>query len=78
MKLNESIELLRIVSVIPFKESAIRPELRIFHNMIKGYTLYIKALQVDTEYRKHLNKIVESLKLAIREEKDYLIIFRQL
>jgi len=78
MNLYESIELLRVVSAIPVNESANRPELRIFHNMGKGYTLHIKAQQFDTEYRKHLNKIVESLNLAIREENGYLIIFRRL
>ena len=78
MNLNESIELLGFVSAIPLNESANRPELRIFHNMSKGYTLHVKAQQVDTEYRKNLNKIAESLNLAIREEKGWLIIFRQL
>jgi len=78
MNLKESIELLRLVSEIPVNKSAQRPELRIFHNIGKGYNLHIKAAQVHTEYRKHLDKIVESLNLAIREEKGYLIIFRRL
>ena len=78
MNLDESIELLRFVSAIPVNHSAKHPELRIFHNMSNGYTLHVEVQQIDTEYRKHLNKIVESLNLAIREENGYLIIFRRL
>lgn len=78
MKLNESIKLLKRISLIPTSESAKRPELRIFHNMSKGYTLHINIQQLDTEYRKNLGKIVESLNLSIREEDCWLIIFRQL
>jgi len=78
MNLDEAIELLSAVSAIPVKDSAKCPEIGIFHNIGKGYNLHIKAAQVDTEYRKHLDKIVESLNLAIREEKGYLIIFRRL
>jgi len=77
MNLNESIKLLKLVSLIAINESANSPELRIFHNMSKGYTLHVKAQQVDTEYRKNLDKIAKSLNLTIREENGWLIIFRQ-
>ena len=77
MNLDESIELLRIVSGIPVNHSAKHPELRIIHNMSNGYTLHIKVQQIDTEYRKNLNKIVESLNLEISEETGYLLVFKQ-
>ena len=78
MNLNESIELLKVVSTIPVGKSAKRPELRIFHNMSRGYTLRVKAQQVDKEYREHLDKIAKSLNLAVRKEKEWLIVFTQI
>jgi hypothetical protein len=79
MNLDEAIELLRIVSAIPVKESAKRPEIRIVHVigalMGEDYTLRIEKNEVDADYRNHLNKIVESKKLEIREWKRYLIIY---
>lgn len=75
MNLDEAVELLRVVLAIPIKYSAKRPKIRIFHNIGEGYTLHIKADSINAEYRNHLNRIVESCKLAIRESNRYLIIY---
>jgi hypothetical protein len=81
MNLDEAVELLKVVSAIPVKKSAKRPEIRIARAigevMAKGYTLRIEKKQTDADYRYHLNEIVESNNLAIRESKRYLIIYRQ-
>ena len=80
MNLDKAVELLRIVSAIPVKKSAKNPEIRIVHAvgevMAKGYTLCIEKNSAEAEYRSHLNEIVESKKLAIRESERYLIIYR--
>jgi hypothetical protein len=79
MNLFEAVELLRVVSAIPLKGSAKHPEIRIFHNIGEvigeGYTLCIKRNSVDEDYRSHLNRIVESHKLMIRESKRCLIVY---
>jgi hypothetical protein len=75
MNLDEAVELLRVVLAIPIKDSAKRPEIRILYNVGEGYTLHIKADLINAEYRNHLNRIVESCKLAIHESKRYLIIY---
>jgi hypothetical protein len=81
MNLDEAVELLRIVSAIPIKKSAKHPEIRIVHAigevMSKAYTLRIEKKSADADYRNHLNEIVESNKLAIRESEGYLIIYRK-
>jgi hypothetical protein len=74
MNLDEAVELLKVVSAITMKESAKRPEIRIFHEIGEGYTLNIKKESVNGEYRKHLDRIVDSCKLGIRESNSYLII----
>jgi hypothetical protein len=80
MNLDEAVELLKIVSEIPVKKSAKHPEIRIVHAvgevMAKGYTLRIEKNSAGADYRNHLNEIVESKKLAIRESEGYLIIYR--
>ena len=80
MNLDEAVELLRVVSAIPVKKSAKQPEIRIVHAvgevMDKGYTLYIEKNSAEAHYRNHLNEIVESKNLAIRESELYLIIYR--
>jgi hypothetical protein len=78
MNLDEAVELLRVVSAIPVKDAAKHPEIRIFHNIGEGYTLNIKAHSVNAEYRNHLNEIVESRNLRIRESKRFLIIYSNL
>jgi hypothetical protein len=81
MNLDEAVELLKVVSAIPVKKSAKRPEIRIVHAIgevnSKAYTLRIKKNSADADYRNHLNEIVESKKLAIGESKRYLIIYRK-
>ena len=81
MNLDEAVELLRVLSAIPAKKSAKRPEISIVHSMgevkAKLYTLRIEKDLVDADYRNHLNSVVESKKLAIRESKRYLIVYRQ-
>ena len=81
MNLDEAVELLRVVSAIPVKKSAKRPEIRIVHAvgevMAKRYTLRIEKDLVDADYRNNLNSIVESNKLAISESKCYLIVYRE-
>jgi hypothetical protein len=81
MNLDETVELLRIVSEIPVKKSAKRPEIRVFcaidEVMAKGYAMRIEKDSVDADYRNHLNSIVESKKLTIRESKGYLVIYRK-
>jgi hypothetical protein len=80
MNLDEAVELLRVVSAIPVKKSAKNPEIAIVHTvgevMAKNYTLRIEKNPADSDYRNHLNEIVESRKLAIRESERYLIIYR--
>jgi hypothetical protein len=73
--LDKAVELLKAVSAIPIRESTKHPEFRIFHNIGKGYTLRIKRASLNAGYRKHLNEIVESRKLAIRESNPYLEIY---
>jgi hypothetical protein len=79
MNLDEAVELLRVVSAIPVKESAKRPKICIIHTigevMSEGYTLRIQKKLTDADYRNHLNRITESEKLEIRESKKYLIIY---
>ena len=81
MNLDEAVELLRVFSAIPLKKSAKSPEIRIARAIgevtAKGYTLRIEKKSADADYRNHLNEIVESNKLAIRESKRYLIIYRK-
>ena len=81
MNLDEAVELLKVVSAIPVEKLATHPEIRIVHAvgevMAKGYTLRIEKNSADADYRNHLNSIVESNKLAIRESKRYLIIYRE-
>ena len=80
MNLDEAVELLRIVSAIPVKKSAKHPEIHIVHAvgevLAKNYTLRIEKGSADADYRNHLDRIVESKKLAIRESERYLIIYR--
>jgi hypothetical protein len=75
MNLNEAVELLRVVSKIPVKNLVKHPEIRIFHEIGEGYTLRVKTASVNADYRNHLNGIVESRKLGIRESKRYIIIY---
>ena len=75
MNLNEAVELLRVVSEIPVKDSVKRPEIRIFHEIGKGYTLRVKTASVNADYLNHLNRIAESRKLGIRESKRYIVIY---
>lgn len=79
MNLAESVELLKVVSAIPVRDSAKRPEIRIVHTIgevnAKGYTLRVKKNIADADYRNHLNRIAESNKLAIRESELYLILY---
>ena len=81
MNLDEAVGMLRLVSAIPIKKSAKHPEIRVVHAigevMAKGYTLHIEKKQTDADYRNRLNGIVESKKLAIRESKRYLIVYRK-
>jgi hypothetical protein len=80
MNLDEAVGMLRLISAIPIKKSAKHPEIRIVHAigevMAKGYTLRIEKKQTDADYRHHLNEIIESKKLAIRESEHYLIVYR--
>jgi hypothetical protein len=75
MNLDEAVELLRVVSVIPIRDSANHPEIRILHEIGAGYTLHIKAASVSADTRNHLNRITESRELGIRESKHYIIIY---
>jgi hypothetical protein len=75
MNLDEAVELLRVVSAIPVKDSAKRPEIRILYNQGEGYTLHIEAHLVNDEHRSYLNGIVESRKLGIRESEGYIVIY---
>jgi hypothetical protein len=81
MNLDEAVELLRVVSAIPVKKSTKYPEIRIVRAigevMSKGYTLRIEKDLADADYRNHLNRIVESKNLAIRESERHLIIYRK-
>jgi hypothetical protein len=66
MNLDKAVELLRIVSAIPFKKAAKHPEISIVHPtgevVAKAYTLHIEKKTVDADYRNHPNEIVESKK----------------
>jgi hypothetical protein len=75
MNLNEAIELLRVVSAIPVKDSARNPKIRIFFKEGEGYTLGIKARAVNAEYRRYLGEIVKSRNLGINVSKGYLLVY---
>jgi hypothetical protein len=81
MKLDEAVELLKVVSAIPVRESAKHPEIRVVHAigevMAKGYTLRIEKKLANADYRSQLNRIVESRKLAILESKRHLVVYRE-
>jgi hypothetical protein len=81
MKLDEAVELLRVVSAIPVREAAKHPEIRVVHAigevMAKGYTLRIEKKLANADYRSQLNRIVESRKLAILESKRHLVVYRE-
>jgi len=81
MNLNEAVELLKVVSAIPVKKSVKHPEISVVHDVgevtAKAYTLHIEKNSADSDYRNHLEEIVESKKLAIRESERYLIIYRK-
>ena len=81
MNLDKAVELLKVVSTIPLKKSAKRPEVRIVRAigevMARGYTLTIEKRSTDADYRKHLGEIAESKKLAILESERYLIVYRK-
>jgi hypothetical protein len=76
MNLDEAVELLKVVSAIPVKESAKHPEIRIVHAIgevvAEGYTLRAEKDSVEADYRNHLDRIADSYKLGIRESKHYL------
>ena len=80
MNLDEAVELLKVVSAIPVKKHVKHPEIRIVPALgeviAKGYTVYVEKRPVAADYLKKLNEIVEFNKLAIRESKSYLIIYR--
>ena len=75
MNLNDAIDLLRVVSAIPFKDSAKNPKIRIFYKEGEGYTLSIKASLVNAEYRYYLDEIVKSRYLGITESQGYLMVY---
>lgn len=75
MNLDEAIELLKVVSAIPVKETAKNPKIRIFYHEGKGYTLGIKANAVNAEYRRYLDEIVKSRSLGITASKGYLLVY---
>jgi hypothetical protein len=81
MNLEKAVELLKAVSTIPMNNSDKRPEVRIVRAtgevMAKGYTLSIEKKSANEDYRKHLNEIAESKKLAIFESERYLIVYRK-
>ena len=81
MNLDEAVDLLRIISAIPLKGSAKRPEIRIVRAigevMSKGYTLRIDKKPVNVDYLNHLNKMAQSKNVAIHESKLCLIIHRK-
>ena len=81
MNLDEAVELLRVVSAIPVKKSAKRPEIRIVHAvgevMAKGYTVRIEKKLTDADYRNQLSRIVESRELEILDSEPYLIVYRK-
>lgn len=81
MNLDEAVELLKVVSAIPVKESAKHPEIRIVHAIgevvAEGYTLRVEKDSVEADYRNHLDRIADSYKLGIRESKHYLILYSQ-
>jgi hypothetical protein len=78
MNLAEAVELLRVVSAIPVRDSAKHSEIRIIHTIgevnAEDYTLRVKKNNADADYRNHLDRIAESNKLAIRESELYLIL----
>jgi hypothetical protein len=75
MNLEEAIELLKILTACSPESTVRLREIRIFFKHGEGYTLRIKARSVSPEYRKEIDEIVKSRKLAIRESKRYLIIY---
>jgi hypothetical protein len=81
MKLDEAVELLRVVSAIPVNKPAKYPEIRVVHAigevMAKGYTLRIEKKLADADYRSHLNRIAESRKLTILESERFLVVYRK-
>ena len=80
MNLDEAVELLKVVSAIAVKKHVKRPEIRIVPALgeviAKGYTLHVEKRPAAADYLKELIEIVESNRLAIRESKSYLIIYR--
>jgi hypothetical protein len=81
MKLDEAVELLRVVSAIPVNKPAKHPEIRVVHAigevMAKGYTLRIEKKLADADYRSHLNRIAESRKLSLLESERFLVVYRK-
>ena len=75
MNLNEAIELLRVVSAIPIKDSAKKPKIRVFYKEWEGYTLGVKVSLVNAEYRNYLDEIVKSRDLRIAELEGYLMVY---
>ncbi len=75
MNLNEAIELLRVVTDFKFNVSEKKPDFTIYDNQSEGYVLCVKADLVSEEYRKYIERIVESRKLRIRESEGYLRIY---
>lgn len=75
MNLNDAIELLKVVSAIPVKDSTKNPKIRIFYKEGEGYTLGIKANLVNAVYRSYLGEIVKSRNLGILESKGYLLVY---
>ena len=72
MNLNRAIKLLDAVSDFQFKPSDKRPTVSIYYEQKDDYALYIRKGEVSQSYRKHLEEIVKSNSLQMRESNEHL------
>ena len=72
MNLNRAIKLLDAVSDFQFKPSDKRPTISICYEQKDDYALYIRKGEVSQDYRNHLEKIVKSHNLQMRESNEHL------
>jgi hypothetical protein len=74
INLLDAVKLLNVVSDFDFQASKKTPRFSIYDNQNEGHTIWVEAGSVSEEYRKHLEEIVKSRKLRIKELKGYFVI----
>jgi hypothetical protein len=74
LNLLDAVKLLNVVSDFDFKAAERTQRFAIYDDQKEGHSIWVDTGSVSKEYRKHLEEIVKSRKLRIRELKGYFVI----